>query len=144
MPLFLGGIAVGALGIRALWRRWDLVDRLAGEQDAYIIPEILAYASRNSSMAGRRSLAATIEGVAPDPAHPDATRLEEVADELDALARDLKNGDLDLDPASAVACSRLVSGALYDAAVPADEVLALIRHIRCGFRPRRAGGTVSA
>ena len=25
MPLFLGGLAVGASGVRALWRRWDLV-----------------------------------------------------------------------------------------------------------------------
>jgi hypothetical protein len=27
-PLFLGGLPLWALGVRALWRRWDLVDRL--------------------------------------------------------------------------------------------------------------------
>jgi hypothetical protein len=30
MPLFVGGVAAWALGIRARWRHWDLVDRLAG------------------------------------------------------------------------------------------------------------------
>ena len=147
IPLFLGGLAVGALGVRALWRRWDLVDRLAGEHEAYAIPEILAYASRSATRESRRSLAATIEGFAPEPGQPNAARLARVAEELDALVTDLENDELDFDPASAVACSRLVSGVsgvLYDETVPADEVLATIRHIRCGFRPRRADGTASA
>ena len=39
-PLFLGGILVGARGVRALWRRWDLLDRLAGDHDAYTIAEV--------------------------------------------------------------------------------------------------------
>ena len=30
LPLMLGGFVVGALGVRALWRRWDLVDRSPG------------------------------------------------------------------------------------------------------------------
>ena len=29
LPLLIGGLALGGLGIRALWRHWDLVDRLA-------------------------------------------------------------------------------------------------------------------
>ena len=41
LPLLIGGLAVGALGIRALWRRWDLVDRLADEPDAYAIAEVI-------------------------------------------------------------------------------------------------------
>ena len=48
LPLFLGGLVVGALGMRALWRRWDLVERLSGDRDAYVIAEVRAYASRES------------------------------------------------------------------------------------------------
>ena len=31
VPLFVGGVVVGVKGVRAAWRRWDLVDRLAGQ-----------------------------------------------------------------------------------------------------------------
>ena len=55
LPLFLGGLAVGALGLRALWRRWDLVDRLAGERDAHVISEVRAYAARRKRASGRDS-----------------------------------------------------------------------------------------
>lgn len=42
VSLFLGGLTVGALGLRASWRRWDPVERLAGEGDAYVISEVSA------------------------------------------------------------------------------------------------------
>jgi hypothetical protein len=29
VPLLVGGIAVGVLGLRSLWQHWDLGDRLA-------------------------------------------------------------------------------------------------------------------
>ena len=31
IPLLLGGIGVGVLGLRTAWRRWDLLDRLHSE-----------------------------------------------------------------------------------------------------------------
>ena len=46
MPLFLGGVFAWALGIRALYRHWDLLDRLADERDAFVVPEVASYASR--------------------------------------------------------------------------------------------------
>ena len=46
LPLFVGGIAVWLLAIRSLWRHWDLVDRLADDPDATVIPEVAAYAER--------------------------------------------------------------------------------------------------
>jgi len=49
MPLFLGGVFAWALGIRALYRHWDLLDRLADERDALVIPEVASYASRHAS-----------------------------------------------------------------------------------------------
>ena len=49
MPLFLGGVFAWALGIRALFRHWDLLDRLADERDACVIPEVASYASRHAT-----------------------------------------------------------------------------------------------
>jgi len=49
MPLFLGGVFAWALGIRALYRHWDLLDRLADERDALVIPEVASYASRHAT-----------------------------------------------------------------------------------------------
>jgi hypothetical protein len=60
MPLFLGGLYAWALGIRALFRHWDLLDRLAGERDAHVIPAVAAYAGRHATMESRDSLAAGI------------------------------------------------------------------------------------
>src|SRR5262245_29626613 len=53
VPLFVGGLAMGALGVRALWRRWDLVDRLADDRDAYAIRQVHEYAARDASMERR-------------------------------------------------------------------------------------------
>src|SRR5512132_2339477 len=46
LPLFIGGMVVAARSVLAGWRRWDLLDRLVGERDAYAIPEVRARASR--------------------------------------------------------------------------------------------------
>ena len=145
VPVFLGGLTVGALGIRALWRRWDLVDRLAGEPDAYVIPEILAYASREATMDSRGSMATTIRSIVSGAGEPNESRIAAVAEELEGLAEELEDVTCELDPASAVACSRLLHGvrsALSDESVPVDELRARIRHIRTGFTARllAAGG----
>ena len=58
MPLFLAGLTVAGLGVRALWREWDLLDRLAGERHAYVIPQVLAYAAREATTERRRTFAA--------------------------------------------------------------------------------------
>jgi hypothetical protein len=138
MPLFLGGLVVGALGVRTFWRRWDLVDRLSAEPDAHAIVEILDYASREATLERRRGYADLIRRRLRDGSAYD-TRLERAADELDELACELEDSRLTLDPACAVACRRLVSdpaeSALFDQGVSAEELLASIRRIRFGFRP---------
>ena len=48
LPLFMGGVAVGALAIRSLWKHWDLIDRLAEDRDAHVISEVAEYAARHS------------------------------------------------------------------------------------------------
>jgi hypothetical protein len=129
---------VGALGIRALWRHWDLLDRLADERDAFVIPEVRTFASRDATLERRHTFAALIHGHLKPPLDP---RLVAVADELDALASELENGELELDPARAIACLRLLSdpgeSPLLDVSVPAEELSSRVRQIRSGFQPRR-------
>ena len=138
VPLFLGGLAVGATGLRALWRHWDLLDGLADQRDAYVIPEVLAHASREATMERRRGFAAVIRGTLQPRRVLDA-RFVSAAEELDGLASELENGALELDPACAVACMRLLSdpeSPLFDPGVSPIELRACIRRIRSGFAPR--------
>lgn len=149
VPLFLGGLGVGVLGVRALWRRWDLVERLAGERDAHVIPEVQAYARRESTMERRRTFAALIRKELPQPGRAADARIAAVTAELESLAGALEDEGLVLDPASAVACMRLLSDVtvspLLNRAYPPEELRARICQIRCGFsarafpEPTRAG-----
>jgi hypothetical protein len=140
LPLFLGGIGVGALGLRALWRRWDLVDRLSGERAAYVIPDVLACAVREATMERRHSFAALIRGALAEPGHGLEVRIAAVAAELEALASDLDDPGLALEPGCAVACMRLLSdlegSPLLDAAVPPEELGSRVYQIRSGFGSR--------
>jgi hypothetical protein len=135
IPLFLGGLTVGALGVRAMWLRWDLVDRLSGEPDAYAIAEVRARGSREATMERRRSYAALIRTTleARRVAAADAAG----ADELAALAAELEDDRLALDPVAAVACRSLVTDLeptrLPSASLPPDELRARVVRIRRGF-----------
>lgn len=139
-PLFVGGVVVGAMGVRAIWRRWDLLDRLAGERDAHAIAEVRAFASREATMDRRHSFAALVRGRLGDATVTDDARVLAAADDLQALAHDLDDDRLLLDPASAVACMRLLSDVsrspLLNRALPAEDLRSRVRQIRCGFRPR--------
>lgn len=142
LPLFIGGLATLALGIRALWRRWDLIDRLAGERDAYVITEIRDYALRETTTERRRSLAAYIRSALSESTRMDDARVLLSATELEALARELEDEDEELvfDPASAVACVRLLSDVaaspLLNAGLPAELLRSRVSQIRSGFAPR--------
>ena len=137
LPLFVGGLTIGALGIRSLWRHWDLVDRLADDRDAYLIPEVRAYAARDARMDRRLGHAAHIRSWIEQASLPDDVRIAEFAAELEELACALEDRDLELDPASAVACRRLVSdptvSPLLNSALPRDGVRSSIARIRSGF-----------
>jgi len=139
LPLFFGGLAVGALGVRALWRQWDLVERLSGERDAYVIPEVLAYASREATMERRHGFAALIRSRLNQPGLALDGRVSAAAEELEALASELDDGELALDPACAVVCMRLLSdpaeSPLLNQALPPEELRSRVRQIRSGFRP---------
>jgi hypothetical protein len=139
MPLLLGGLVLGVLGIGAIWRHWDLLDRLADDRDAYSIPAVRAYAARDARMDRRRANAAQIRAWIHDPLPEDA-RIVEFAEALEELARELEDEALDLDPACAIACRRLVTdplaSPLFNEALPGEDVGSTIVRIRTGFRRR--------
>jgi hypothetical protein len=141
LPLFFGGVAVGFLGLRALWRRWDLVERLAGERDAYVLPEVLERASREATIERRQTFAALIRSAFRQPVLGFEARLTAAAEELEALASELEDEALVLEPASAVACARLLSDVagspLLNRELPPELLRSHVRQIRTGFRPRR-------
>lgn len=140
LPLFIGGFALGVLGIRALWRHWDLVDRLADKPDAYVIAEVLAYAARETTMERRQRYAALIRGRLEPTATSRSPRLDDAAAELAALADELEDEALELSPACAVACSRLLNeptqSPLLNPASPQDELRSSLYRIRAGFTRR--------
>jgi len=65
VPLLVGGLAVAVLGMQTLFGLWDLVERLSGQRDAYIIPKVLEYASREAEIERRRVFATRIRGHLP-------------------------------------------------------------------------------
>jgi hypothetical protein len=138
VPLLLGGLTVGALGLRAGWRRWDLIDRLAGEGDAHVITAVHGYASQQATMERRQSFAAMIRNQLPQPDRPAEPRIAALADELEELVSELEDPALALHPACAVACMRLLSDVvgspLLNPASPTDELRSRVCQIRSGFR----------
>jgi hypothetical protein len=103
LALFLAAVFAWAIGIRSLYRHWDLLDRLADERDAYVIAEVVSYASRHATLESRHSFAIMIRR-APVSGLPPA-----VAAELEALTDELDDSAFALDPACAVACMRLLT-----------------------------------
>ena len=140
LPLFVGGLAVGALGMRTFWQRWDIVDRLADEREAYIIPEVLSYAARDTRMERRSTSAALIRSRLCTAALVCSSPVLAQAKEFEALACELEDRDLELDPACAVACRRFLTDGtvspLFDDAARREDIESWIVRIRDGFRPR--------
>jgi hypothetical protein len=136
MPFLLGGLVVCALGIRALLRRSFLVEQLAREREAHVIPEVHAYALREATMERRRGLATLIRGRLREPTR---SRVGPDMIELEALACELEDEGLSLDPVCAIACSRLLSepdgSPLLNRSLPSEDLFSQVRQIRAGFEP---------
>jgi hypothetical protein len=139
VPLFLGALFVGGRGLVAAWRRWEIVDGLADEPAAYVIDEIRAHAVREATIERRRLFAAYIRYALREEG---AEWLGAETADLEALAAELEDDGLVLDPACAVACARLVSdpyrSALLNPSVTQNEVRSQVQHIRAGFARRKS------
>jgi hypothetical protein len=141
-PLFVGALAVGFLATRAFFRRWDFFNGLLLDGDAYSIPEVRGRAERIASMESRRTLAASARNrLEPAPGFSLAARVAAVTEELAALASELENEELKLDPKCAVRCFELLTNCtdspLLNELLPAEDVQLRIRQIRAGFGERR-------
>lgn len=144
LPLLAAGLAGAALAVRAFWRRWDLVDRLLMEREAYEIDEVRTRAEQIALLETRRALAISIRWRlehATAFTDPDG-RLLRIAPEIAALADDLADETLELDPLRAVECERLLTDGLtsplVDPTASVADLYAWICRIRAGFRPRGA------
>jgi hypothetical protein len=141
LPLFVGGLAVGMLGMRTFWQCWDIVDRLADERDAYVIPEVLSYAARDARMERRSTSAALIQSWLCTATLAGSPLLAH-AEELEALACELEDCELELDPTCVVACRRFLTDGtvspLFDDAPQREDIESWIVRIRDGFTPRTA------
>jgi hypothetical protein len=137
LPLFVGGVFVAGRAVLAGWRRWDLLDRLVVERDAYSIAEVRARAEQEASMANRRWLSRAIGSRLELAANP---RVAANAAQLAALAEELVDPQYALDPACAAACSQLlgdeVTSPLLNSALPAEDVRSRLVQIRSGFHRR--------
>lgn len=134
LPVFLGGLFVAGRAVLAGWRRGDLVDRLAVERDAYSLAEVRRRAEQEAGMGNRRRLSRAIRlriQLAENP------RIVANADQLSALAEELEDPLLELDPNCAVVCTRLlmdpISSPLTDSGLPDEDVRSRIVQIRSGF-----------
>jgi hypothetical protein len=137
-PLFIGGLVVGLLGLRTLWLRWDLLERLSGERDAHVISEVRALAVREATMERRECFAALIRIKVREAEFRSDARVLVVADELEALASELEDPELTLEAAAGVACARLLSDVeqspLLNHALPAEDLRSRVCQIRSGLR----------
>lgn len=140
LPALVVGVAFSFLAARASFRRFQLLDRLAADRDAYAIREIRSRGVRASSMKNRRMLAASIRRMPGEPGVALETRITVCRDELERLADELDRPELTLDAFAAVACERLLSDGgespLFNPALPVDSLISRLRQIRVGFEPR--------
>jgi hypothetical protein len=120
-----------------MWRRWDLLERLSGERDAHVISEVRALASREATLERRHTFASLLRGRLHEAELFGDGRVLAVAKELEALAAELEDESLALDPAAAVACMRLLSdlsgSPLLSKAFPAEDLRSRVIQIRSGF-----------
>jgi hypothetical protein len=136
MPFFLGGLFLTFRGMRTLVRHFDLVEQLAVDHDAYVIAEVRRRALRDATLERRRTMARYLRTWLGEPRDVRATA---AADELAMLVAELEDDALELEPACAVACARLLSdpqsSPLLNEVLPPDEIRSRVRRIRAGFRP---------
>jgi hypothetical protein len=118
------------------------IARLALDPAAHELPEVAGFANRLATQLERQRLAEWIREIIREAAYiPDnwylSSRVLRYADELAALGSELSDPRAQIRPASAAAVHRLLSQAvdspLYNPALPADQLPAIIANIRLGI-----------
>jgi hypothetical protein len=141
LPLLVGAVLEALLAVRALHSNRERVARLALDPAAYVLPEVQRYGHRLSALGQRARLSAWILEILAEAHLPGnlflGERVLRFARELEELARDLVRPDACVQPASAVACTRLlthtVESPLYNPRLPADDLRVAVRRIRSGI-----------
>ena len=134
IPFFLGALMVGLRSGRALFERADLAHHLMLERDAHTITEIRESAEKVAMMESRLVLAAAVRcRLEPLPGY-------RMSERMAAVAGELEDEQLLLDPVCAVQCADLLTGyaesPLHNDLLPVENARVELRQIRAGFRPR--------
>ena len=92
-------------------------------------------------MERRQRYAALLRDTLERPGLLYEARVLAAADDLDALASQLDDEELELDPARAVACQRLLrdvfGSPLLNSALPPEDLRSQVVQIRSGFKARQ-------
>ena len=142
VPLLAGGMGVAVLGMRALVRRHLLLEDLAADPDAHLIPQVRAVAARAASREHRLRLAAVIHQTLNQPLCETNSRIDANRDLLVELEAALEDEARALDPAAAVALDRLLTVGednLNSRALPEDELRSRLHRILDAFAASSRG-----
>ena len=92
-------------------------------------------------MERRQRYAALLRDTLERPGLLYEARVLAAAEELEALASELDDEELELDPACAVACTRLlgdvIASPLLNSALPPEDLRSRVAQIRSGFKALR-------
>lgn len=140
-PLFAGAALEALLLVFALHGYRERVAHLALEPAAYVLPEVDRYGGRLVEPRQRARLAAWLFEIVAQAQLPGnlflGDRAARFAHELEEIARELVRPGVRVQPASAVACRRLLTHAvespLYNPRLPTDELRLALRRIRAGI-----------
>jgi hypothetical protein len=141
VALVSGAVLEILVAAEATHGRRQLVARLALHPAAYVLPEVAAYGAEATRAPQRARLAAWLSEVVAEADGPYSLCLRErvkvVSHELEALARELVSPVRSIEPASAVACRRLLThmteSPLYNAVLPLEDLQMALRRIRAGI-----------
>jgi hypothetical protein len=135
------GAVLEMLLAAVLWlRRRERIEQLALDPSAYAIPAVARFGARVCDLSQRRRLAASIRSMVDDRQPLDlhlVGRTGRFSEQLETLARELAAPAARVEPATAVACRRLVTrpveSPLYNPNLPEEDLRALLLRIRAGI-----------
>ena len=146
VPLAVLAVIEAVVVMGAYYAQRDLIQRLALDPGASLVPEVQRYHERLGGQPARDRLAASINSLIADASLPYAICLADrvalVEDQLRLLARELATPEIPVQPRSLVTCLRLLShgveSPLFNPGVPIEQLHATLLRIRVGVGKRTA------